>query len=202
MKHCVELNDVCQMDVPLGVLDIPGNRVVQPKADLEKGGVMNGDMEFDEVHEKLPDSLMAALRTRFSPLPDVPSNIDQSILADARCHLKQQGPAALRPKRWRRVSVWQWTAIGSAVAAACVLVVAIQQLQPQSENSFTAESNTMLSDAVLTRDVDLNGRIDILDAFAIARQMRRGRDKVYDLNHDGRFDETDIDIVAREAVKL
>ena len=94
------------------------------------------------------------------------------------------------------------------MAAACVLFFAMKQQQPQLENSFAARSNAVSADAELasvaplTSDVDLNGSVDILDAFAMARQIRSGRDKSYDINHDGRFDQLDIDIVAREAVKL
>ena len=169
---------------------------------------MKEDMDFDEINEELLDAVKSALRNRFGPVPDVPSNIDQSILADARRHFEQHGPAVLRLKKRRRVSVWQWTAIGSTMAAACVLFFAMKQQQPQLENSFAARSNAVSADAELasvaplTSDVDLNGRVDILDAFAMARQIRSGRDKSYDINHDGRFDQLDIDIVAREAVKL
>lgn len=177
-------------------------------SDDEEGDVMKDDMEFGETNEELPDALKAALRTRFRPVPDVPSNIDQSILADAKRHFEQHGPLALRLQKRRRVSVWQWTAIGSTVAAACVLFFAVRPQQPQSENSLAARSNAVSADAELTidgeltSDVDLNGRVDILDAFAMARQMRNDPDKPYDINHDGRFDQLDINIVAREAVKL
>lgn len=169
---------------------------------------MKDDMEFEEINEELPDALKAALRKRFGPVPDIPSNIDLSILADARRHFEQHGPAALRLRKRRRVSLWQWTAIGSTVAAACVLFFAIQTQPPQPKNSFAARSNAASADAELvgdiglTKDVDLNGRVDILDAFAMARQIRSGQNKLYDMNHDGRFDQTDIDIVARESVKL
>ena len=187
--HCLELNDVCQM------VD-------------KKGDVMKDNMEFDEFGEELPDAVKAALQQRFGSVPDVPSSIDQSILADARRHFEQYGPAALRMTKRRRVSVWQWTAIGSTVAAACVLFFAMKPDQLQQQNSFAARISAvspaaeMMADAELTSDVDFSGRVDILDAFAMARQIRSGREKLYDINHDGRFDEADIDIVAREAVKL
>ncbi len=163
---------------------------------------MNDKMESDEFGEDLPDAVKAALRNRFGSVPEVPSNIDQSILADARRHFEQHGPAALRLTKRRRVSAWQWTAIGSTVAAACVLFFALKPDQLQQVNSFAASSPGVAADAQLTSDVDFNGRVDILDAFAMARQIRSGREKSYDINHDGRFDVTDVDIVAREAVKL
>ncbi len=168
---------------------------------------MKDNMEFDQFGEELPDAVKAALHQRFGSVPDIPSSIDQSILADARRHFEQHGPAALRLTKRRRVSVWQWTAIGSTVAAACVLFFAMKP-QQQSQSGLAARSSAvspaaeLTANAKLTSDVDSSGRVDILDAFAMARQIRSGQDKVYDINHDGQFDETDIDIVAREAVKL
>ena len=163
---------------------------------------MKDDMEFEDINAELPDALKAALRKRFGPVPEVPSNIDQLILADARLHFEQHGPGAQRPTRRRRVSKWQWTLIGSSLAAACVLFFAMKPQPPQIEQTFAARSAAELSDAELTSDVDLNGRVDILDAFAMARQIRSGQDMRYDINRDGRFDKLDVDIVAREAVKL
>ena len=159
-------------------------------------------MEFDEIGQELPDAVKAALRKRFGPVPDVPSSIDQSILADARRHFEQHGPAALRLTKRRRVSVWQWTAIGSTVAAACVLFFALMPQQPNQAVKIVATSDGSASGEERTSDVDRSGRVDILDAFAMAREMRDGRSGFRDINHDGRFDQLDIDLVAREAVKL
>lgn len=163
---------------------------------------MKDDVGANDTGEEVPDAVKAALRKRFGPVPNVPSNIDQSILADARRHFEQHGPAALRPARWRRVSAWQWTAIGSTVAAACVLFFAMKPQRPQQETSLASKSIAQSADAELTSDVDLNGRVDILDAFAMAREMRSGRGLFRDLNRDGLFDQLDVDLVAQEAVKL
>ena len=163
---------------------------------------MNRDMEFDEVNEELPDAVKATLKQRFGLVPDVPSNVDQLILTDARRHFEQYGPAALRLKKRQRVFVWRWAAIGSTVAAAGVLFFAMRPQQMPEESRMTTTSNAVSADVALMSDVDRSGRVDILDAFAMARQIRSGQNESYDINHDGRFDETDIDIVAREAVKL
>jgi hypothetical protein len=183
MKHCVELNDVCQMD-------------------REEGNFMNDETELNEFGEELPEALKPTLRMRFGPVPDVPSSVDEAILTDARKHFEQHGPAALRLTKRRRVAMWQWTAIGSTVAAACVVFFAMQPQPQQPERSFAAKSNAVFADTELKSDVDRNGRVDILDAFVMARHIRSGQDKSYDINRDGRFDKLDIDMVAREAVKL
>ena len=165
MKYCVELTDVCQMN---GLL-------VQPKNECAEGECMNDERKSDDAENGLPDSVRATLNNRYGPVSSVPSEIDHAILADARRHLEQHGPATLRPAGRRRVSAWQWTAIASTVAAACVVLFALKPPQPN---------------------------VDILDAFAMARQLRDGRGEARDFNLDGRFDKFDIDVVALEAVKL
>jgi hypothetical protein len=51
-------------------------------------------------------------------------------------------------------------------------------------------------------DLDQSGRVDILDAFAMARLIRDGGSGAPDVNRDGRLDHLDIDLVAGEAVML
>ena len=52
--------------------------------------------------------------------------------------------------------------------------------------------------------MDRNGRVDILDAFRLARSIEaRGEaDPQWDLNSDGRVDKDDVDLVASAAVRL
>ncbi|MEJ7593436.1 MAG: dockerin type I domain-containing protein [Planctomycetaceae bacterium] len=163
---------------------------------------MNDERQLDDSNNGLPDSVRAALKNRYGPIPSVPSEIDNAILADARRHFEQHGPATLLPARRRRVSAWQWTAIATTVTAACVMLFALRPQQPDQESSVATRSDASLPDNDLRGDVDLNGRVDILDAFAMARQFRDGSAEHRDFNHDGRFDELDIDLVAHEAVKL
>lgn len=163
---------------------------------------MKGDLEFDDADYELPEAAKAALRNRFGTVGSIPSEIDQSILADARRHFEQHGPSALRPAKRRRVSVWQWAGIGSTVAAACVFFFAMTPQPPGQAVNVASTSDAPSPVEELSGDVDLNGRVDILDAFAMARDLRDGRSGVRDINNDGRFDQLDIDLVAREAVKL
>ena len=163
---------------------------------------MNDERKLDDADNGLPDSVRATLKNCYGPVPGVPSEIDNAILADARRHFEQHGPATLRPARRRRVSAWQWTAIASTVAAACVVLFALRPPQPNQESSVADRSDASPLDDELRSDVDQNGRVDILDAFVMARQLRDGSGEARDFNHDGRFDDLDIDFVAREAVKL
>ena len=163
---------------------------------------MNDERKLDDADNGLPDSVRAALKNRYGPIPAVPSEIDHAILADARRYFEAHGPAILRPAGRRRVSAWQWTAIASTVAAVCVMLFALRPQQPDQDSSVATRSDASSSDGDLRSDVDLNGRVDILDAFSMARQLRDGGAEARDFNHDGRFDGLDIDLVALEAVKL
>ena len=53
-------------------------------------------------------------------------------------------------------------------------------------------------------DIDGSGRVDILDAFALAKQIKSGRqlDSRWDINSDGGIDDRDVDAVALAAVSL
>ena len=56
----------------------------------------------------------------------------------------------------------------------------------------------------MREDLDHSGRVDILDAFALARRLASpGQiDLQWDMNGDGVVDERDVDVVARAAVRL
>ncbi len=58
--------------------------------------------------------------------------------------------------------------------------------------------------AAVPADIDLNGRVDILDAFKLARHIESDArpDARWDINGDGLVNRTDVDNVARAAVRL
>lgn len=67
----------------------------------------------------------------------------------------------------------------------------------------TAEADAMVITSA--EDIDGNGRVDILDAFAIARGLAAepvATKPAWDINHDGSIDQQDIDAVAQSAVRL
>jgi hypothetical protein len=53
-------------------------------------------------------------------------------------------------------------------------------------------------------DLNRDGRVDILDAFALSRQLRDGKASStgLDLNGDGVVDERDAEVIAARAVRL
>jgi hypothetical protein len=57
---------------------------------------------------------------------------------------------------------------------------------------------------VVPGDVDRSGRIDIIDAYALAVRLRSGQklELVYDVNGDGKVDERDVEEIARRSVAI
>jgi hypothetical protein len=53
-------------------------------------------------------------------------------------------------------------------------------------------------------DLDRSGRVDIVDAYALAVRLRSGQklDLTYDVNGDGKVDERDVEELARRSVSL
>jgi len=60
------------------------------------------------------------------------------------------------------------------------------------------------SRARLPQDIDGSGRVDILDAFTLARVLdeRRAVERKWDVTGDGKVDRADVDAVAMSAVRL
>ena len=56
----------------------------------------------------------------------------------------------------------------------------------------------------VSSDVDQDGQVDILDAFALARSVKSGSSQAnrWDQNGDGSTDQTDINLIAMNAVML
>lgn len=175
--------------------------------------------------EQLPEPIAAALRSRYGPTPDIPAAVDDAVRQDAFRHLKSldSGPAVERTSTFR--TGWQqrkWVAgsIGSLIAVA--LLIAVWPRNPRSSRLADGRAEVALSAASepapamsvgggsagrsedLVADLDDNGRIDILDAFALARSIQSGDDRpeVPDLNNDGQRDQRDVDLIAMTAVTL
>lgn len=157
------------------------------------GDAMTNSVNEDDPDDRLPDILRSALNDRYGAVPDVPEAVDRAILADARRHLATR----VAPKRWSRWTSWKVAALASTIAAAC-LVLAVRSPWTQSD-SLRSE----VAQKAFGRDLDGNGRVDILDAFAMARDIRNGRTlSMYDVNGDGRQDQSDVDELAKQAVML
>ena len=87
--------------------------------------------------------------------------------------------------------MWWWTSLAAASAIVVALGLVTTQWRSPKER-FALE------------DVNHDGKIDILDAFALARQVKQGSfsDKKLDLNGDRVIDEKDAATIAAHVVKL
>jgi hypothetical protein len=138
----------------------------------------------------LPPALLADLSALYAT-PRVPAVVDARVLNDAAATYARRA----RHRRWLR-----WAGAGAAAAAAVVIVGLILP-----HRGAVNEPKPRYS---LKGDLDGNGRVDILDAFSLARRLRdaNGRslpaDQLQDVNGDGVIDQKDVDLLARMAVQV
>ena len=147
----------------------------------------NDDLRPNELPQA-PEPLVRDLRALHAERTDVPREIDEAILAMARRRLVR------RP----RVLVLRWAA--AAAMAAGVLIAALLTV-PGHGRPMPAQTERL---ALAREDFDGDGRVDILDAFALARAIESGseREAEWDVTGDGRVDRLDVEALAKLAVKL
>jgi hypothetical protein len=139
----------------------------------------NRHLESDEP--EAPDALVAALRaSRPEPL-FTPPTLDESILREAHRRL---APRRKPPFNFFRVFPW--------LAAATAIVLAISFVYLSHKPRFARE------------DLNHDGKVDILDAFILAKQIKAGTPlkAALDMNGDGVIDHRDFETIAAHAVKL
>ncbi len=123
---------------------------------------------------RIPDSLAGDLRSVYRSNLGVPASIDSAMLDLAR----------RRPVRRRRVQPWvlvKWAGVAAAVVAAFIVPTHLSRNSP------------LPNVALHSGDVNGDGLIDILDAFALARQQEYG---------DNTITSAEINAAAAAAVKL
>ena len=135
-------------------------------------------------------NLKAALAQIHGRVPSVPAELDESILAGARRSF------ARRRKAWMLVQ-----RIGLGLAAAAVLALAVRAFLPGATSPVGPLQRPQLAQAA---DVNHDGRVDILDAFVVARAIARHEplDPAWDVNGDGVVDQKDVDLIAHLAVRV
>ncbi len=131
-----------------------------------------------------------------------------------------------------RSNIITWSGWGVAIAACVVLMLSLTARNPQrseqdptlSETADMAAAEEMAEEgsaapaaaegmiattpaaktAFAREDVNRDNTVDILDAFALARQIEGAQvvPASYDFNNDGAIDRADVDWVARVSVKL
>ena len=127
----------------------------------------------------------------FGPQGHVPTHVDRAVAEAARRHF------GARPRRlwWLRWAV-PTTAAAAALVALAVYLPTRRAPAPQAANSVTTRTTRV--------DIDGNGRVDILDAFQLARHIESAgpTNESWDINGDGLVNRDDVDKVALAAVRL
>jgi len=146
----------------------------------------------DDVEPKISRRLGTYLEELFKPPVGVPPEVDRAILDRAHKHFRQ-APAESERRRFHRSWFWR-------VAAAAAVVILAFSLDLTTRVEQTPER----SGKAQAVDIDQNGRVDILDAFKLARQIESAgpTKQDWDLNGDGLIDRGDVDMVAFAAVRL
>lgn len=139
-----------------------------------------------EVPQGLRDDLARLYRADLS----VPAGVDEAIRTAARRHF-------LRRRRSRRII--RLVQFSAAAAAVILLAVRVANHSAQAPPGSTA-----MTPPPAKEDIDGNGRVNILDAFALARHVETDASPnlAWDMNGDGALDGSDIDAVAMAAVRL
>jgi hypothetical protein len=183
---------------------------------------MNPDPD-NQPEPELPPKLAEALRSLSRPRIVVPSSIDEAITKAAADHLLREGGRATAPaeppvgstnnEAATHGTPWRPRVAGAAsldgvraqaarrapspyrywLAAAAALVLGLFLIRPW-ERSDRQD---------LRADLDRSGRVDVLDAFLLARKLAAGTaGPEFDLNGDGRVDQRDVDFAVNQAVRL
>lgn len=155
--------------------------------DLEAGQKLSGD-----------------LKALFEPEGPVPAGVDRAVMDKVNRHFVRRRP--------RRLLRW----IGPAAAAAAVIAFVVMfdmgkerkvsdavapALELGGKYALTASQPASGVDEV---DIDRSGRVDILDAFKLARHIKAVErpEMKWDINGDGLVNRKDVDVLAFAAVRL
>ncbi len=137
------------------------------------------------------------LRALQAPPSAIPPTTDEAILSRAR--------RQMAGRRRSRLLV-RWAMPPAAAAAVIMWAVFNPLVTPDVDDSpyFEAADPVATRQLADHRDIDGNGRVDILDALALARSIKDNRvaEQPWDFNADGAIDRKDIDTIAQFAVRL
>lgn len=149
--------------------------------------------QFDDADQHVSARFRKDLRAVFEPPGPVPQRVDETIVDLAKTCLRERRHRAPR----RLIIAVRWAAV-----AAAMIVLGVVLFNPKSATRNPQSISPGLAEG--QADIDSNGRVDILDAFRLARHIesRSQAETKWDLNGDGLVDRKDVDLVAFAAVRL
>ncbi len=144
-----------------------------------------------------PPAFARDLKALYTSPSAIPPATDEAILA----RIRQQCAS----RRRKRLLV-RWAVPPAAAAAVIMWVVFNPFVTPDLDDVPRFESSGIVATRQLAdhRDIDGNGLVDILDALALARNIKDNRvaEQPWDFNGDGLIDLKDVGTVAQSAVRL
>ena len=142
-----------------------------------------------------PPAFARDLKELYTPSSAIPPTTNEAILT----HTQRRSVG-----RRRNRLLLRWAVPPAAAAAVIMWVVFNPFATPDVE--ISSHSAGILGTRQLAdhRDIDGNGRVNILDALALARSIKDDRvaEQPWDFNGDGLIDRQDVDTVAQSAVRL
>ena len=144
---------------------------------------------------RAPKRLVDELGALFRVDVHVPPEVDDRLLNIARRRIVHRRP---------HVRVLRWAGMAAAAAAAAVLIV-VMVGAPDGRSPLVMEPYRVAGVDGQGQDLDGNGRVDILDAFKLARCIEAADQPMcnkWDMNGDGAVDRGDVDVIAMAAVSL
>ncbi|MBN1972503.1 MAG: hypothetical protein JW787_02595 [Sedimentisphaerales bacterium] len=143
----------------------------------------------NEQKFNLSDKLAEDIKRIYKTSATVPAEIDRAILGKASQKLTQPHS---------RFHILRWA--GPTAAAAAIIIIACISMN-QNQKSYRAPMSALVKNY---SDIDNSGRVDILDAFKLAKyiQSENTIDKKWDMNGDGLVDGDDVEKIALVAVSL
>lgn len=167
-------------------------------------------------YDSLPPAIVDALRELDGPAVMPDARRDADVFSGARQHL-----AGLNRKR-RNLRLFIGGSVGGGLAAAAMLLFTVMLGDPTGNNERQADlamqNNPPMSDRIaagetlppeptahIQGDINANGTVDILDAYALARRLNgptSSNSTDHDVNGDGDINQADIDWIASRAVAL
>ena len=168
-----------------------------------------------DIDLEAPQKLVAAMRQLPKEAVFVPRTVDEALMKAARQHLGR--PEKKKPG-WFRLMPW---AVATGGLAALILLAyphakespgtrgstfsrSARAVQRGSENAESVIPPQRQGLGYVREDLNHDGKVDILDAFMLAKQLqgKPALDRTLDLNGDGIVDNRDVEIIAVHAVSL
>lgn len=151
---------------------------------------MTPDPSHSDNEASLPEALREVLGQMYGQTASVPADLDERILGAARLAYTR------RRRRWMAA---RWCGAGLAAAAVVLALRIFVSHAPVSRQGINAPRQV-----AQLGDVNHDGRVNILDAYLVARKIARHEplDPAWDINGDGVVDQKDIDLIAHMAVRV